>query len=115
MLMDVWWLAMAANCCVCFSGEIKSPRFLSGLGKEFTPDEVSAVARRPRLMISHLWNAKRNGHSFPKRYSQLQALRDAMSVPSNAFIDPSFHAGEEQDEVSDADSDVVPLGELELS
>ena len=37
-------------------------------GRSWNRDNISLVARRPRLMLSHLWNCKRNGTKPPKRF-----------------------------------------------
>ena len=42
-------------------------------------DDCTAITRRPRLMLSHMWNAKRNNQKVPARYAQVQYLINAMA------------------------------------
>ena len=49
-------------------------------GRDLSIDEITLVSRRPRLMMSHLWNCKRKTTPVPARYRQLAQLRDAMNV-----------------------------------
>ena len=47
--------------------------FFHKLGVAISRDEATLICRRPRLMLSHLWNSKRDQKSVPQRYQQLKA------------------------------------------
>ena len=76
--------------------------------KDFSDDEITYMARKPRLMMSHLWNSKRRGVPIPARFRQLAQLRDAMNVPADQMT-AAEDIGDSQDEMSKEDSDVAPI------
>lgn len=85
--------------------------FLVSAGVEgaFSEDELALVARRPRLMLSHLWNLKRNGGSTPQKYQQLGSLVQAMNTRERKTHEEAHtqddllydDSGEEADEQGD--------------
>ena len=77
-------------------------------GAKFSADEISLVARRPRLMLSHLWNAKRDEADVPKKFAQLKALVDAMDAqPRRASGDDhDDHDDDNNDSCNDSGDDV---------
>ena len=96
-------------------------KFLRDVGKlSVSVDDVTAVARRPRLMLSHLWNAKRRGSPIPHRFAQLAHLRDSMNVTAKAML-TGADLGDEQDDVdnscfeSDSDDDDDDVAMLQFS
>jgi len=73
-------------------------RFLhDALGQVLTADEVSRMASRPRLMLSHLWSTKRRGAKVPAQYAPLQALVNGMNCKISRSRSPASRALEEQD------------------
>ena len=91
------------------SWEDQVAKFLAQAPHRFTRDEVSLVARRPRLTPSHLWNAKRDTAPVPKRYDQLKALVSCMAVTplSPSYVDTEADDGTISETESSSSSVVV--------
>eukprot|EP00927_Polykrikos_kofoidii_P048646 TRINITY_DN42895_c0_g1_i1.p1 TRINITY_DN42895_c0_g1~~TRINITY_DN42895_c0_g1_i1.p1 ORF type:complete len:237 (+),score=38.78 TRINITY_DN42895_c0_g1_i1:71-712(+) len=94
----------AAICCECAVRDTTS-RYFEHLGKPMNEDSVSLVVGRARLMLSHLWAAKRCKVSVLARFFGLQCLVNATNVKPRSeseagTIDDHFDV----DDVSAADS-----------
>ena len=76
-------------------------------GKDWSRDDVSLVASRPRLMLSHLWRAKRDSLKMPRRFGQLQALVDAMNVRPRQMNEVSDDNDDDEDDDEDDNSVIV--------
>ena len=50
-------------------------------------DTVTLVADRPRHMLSHLWQAKRDSLTIPKAFVALSGIINAMNVPPKPKTD----------------------------
>ena len=48
--------------------------FFHKLGVAISRDEATLICRRPRLMLSHLWNSKRDQKPVPQKFQQLKAF-----------------------------------------
>ena len=48
--------------------------FFHKLGVAISRDEATLICRRPRLMLSHLWNSKRDQKLVPQKFQQLKAF-----------------------------------------
>ena len=85
------------------------------MGCNFTADEISLVGSRLRLMLSHLWKAKRSSNKPGRRFEQLQGLIDAMAVsPSVSTTAGSADKPESVDDDCGSDgSDVEVMDRLQ--
>ena len=48
--------------------------FFHKLGVAISRDEATLICRRPRLMLSHLWNSKRDQKPVAQKFQQLRAF-----------------------------------------
>ena len=75
----------------------------------FSDDDVSAVALKPRMMLSHLRATKASrARGVPARFQALQALVDAMDIePGSRSVLSDAQANENSDEQSDDVQEVL--------
>ena len=93
--------------------------FAAANGKTFTADEISLIASRIRVMLSHLWRAKANAAKstapvIPKKYAPLSAIVNAMNTTKGGSSDNLADApeciGDHEDNEPDVE-EVVAVAE----
>ena len=55
----------------CWERQVQE--FLNKMGVAVSRDQATTISRRPRLMLSHLWNTKRDEKPVPQQFQQLKA------------------------------------------
>lgn len=91
--------------------------FVRAFDSRISWDEISAIADRPRIMLSHLWSMKRDRVEPRKNDMAIISLKDAMDVLPKpvASLDVGPSALEMVEEIrssSDGESDVEVLAPL---